>query len=142
MNSFTYQAISGNAFSPPIGSVSARTLSAGLVELVNLTACGTFLGTGVVGILYNAPLSTTTELSSFSSIPSTVFSAHNGSVFRVNNAFNNQSMAILLADGGSVPFTALSSASTVVLSALSAASNVSFDTSYPETSRKAHLGLF
>jgi len=139
MSYFTSQAISAAAFSPANLSVSARTVSAGTtVQLVNLTASAPFQSIPVMGILYNAPLSAPIALSAFSAIASTTFSAF-GTVFALNNAFNNQTVAMLRTDGGTIEFTALSSAATVSLSTLSASSNVAFNDSWPDLQRKVKL---
>jgi len=138
MSYFTFQAISAGATSPANLSVSARTMSAGVVQLANLTACAPFQGIPVMGILYNTPLSAPTTLSAFSAIASTTFSAF-GTVFQLNNTFNNQTVAMLRTDGGTVEFTALSSGSTVALSALSSAANVSYNDSWPDLQRRVLL---
>lgn len=138
MSYFTFQAISANATVPANLSVSARTVSADIVQLVNLTATAPFQGIPVMGILYNTPLSAPTTLSAFSAIASTTFSAF-GTVFQLNNTFNNQTVAMLRTDGGTVEFTALSSGSTVALSALSSAANVAYNDSWPDLQRKVAL---
>jgi hypothetical protein len=130
MSYFTNQAISGTAFSPAVLGVSARTVS-GSNTLVNLTAAAPFQGKQVVGILYNAPLSAVSTLT-------TTYSAF-GTTFALNRAFNNQVVALLLGDNGTVEFTALSSASTVSLSTLSSASNIAYNDSWPELQRKVDL---
>lgn len=130
MSYFTYQAISGAAFSPAVLGVSARTVS-GSNTLVNLTAAAPFQGKQVVGILYNTPLSAVSTLT-------TTYSAF-GTTFALNRAFNNQTVALLLNDGGTVEFTALSSASTVSLSTLSSAGNIAYNDSWPELQRKVRL---
>lgn len=136
MSYFTYQAISGTAFSPAVLGVSARTttvdISGKTVTLANLTAANTFQGQQVVGVLYNTPLCAV-------SAATTIFSAF-GTTFELNNGFNNQVVALLLKNGGTVQFTALTSASTVALSTLSSSSNIDYSSSWPDIQRKCELG--
>jgi hypothetical protein len=130
MSYFSQQAISGTAFSPAVLRVSARTVSGSNV-LVNLTAAAPFQSRQVVGVLYNAPLSAVSTLT-------TIYSAF-GTTFELNRAFNNQTVALLLRDNGTVEFTALSSATTVSLSTLSSASTIAYNDSWPELQRKVDL---
>ena len=137
MSYFNFQAISATATVPANLSVSARTVSAGLVQLVNLTTTAPFQGVPVYGVLYNEPLSAPTTLTAFSALASTTFSAF-GTTFQLNNAFNNQTVALLRTDGGTVEFTALTSGSTVALASLTAAS-VAYNDSWPDLQRKVLL---
>lgn len=156
MSYFTYQAISGGAFSPAKLGVSSRTvsaytsffeitsISANITANIDLISAGIFapftpLNTSpVIGILYNDPISSLgLHLSALSAVPSTVFSAYGGNLFSMNNIFSNQTAALLLKDGSTVEFTALTSGSTRVLAA---ASSIAYDDSWPERQRLAELG--
>jgi hypothetical protein len=129
---FTTQAIPQSATTPINLSVSSRVAS-GANTLANFTAIGgsARFGSNVIGVLVNAPLSVVVA-------GTTSFSAF-GATFTLNNAYNNQTVALLLANGGTIKFTALSSGTTVALSALSAG-NITFLDSWPDLQRKFELG--
>lgn len=129
---YNFQVIPQSATTPATLAVTSRVVS-GANTLAEITVIGgsARFGSNIVGVLFNAPTAAPVALT-------TTFSAF-GATFTLNRAFNNQTVALLLANGGTIPFTMLSSATTVALSTLSAG-NITFADSWPELARKFELG--
>lgn len=133
---FTFQAIPASATTPSNLTVSSRVASgANTLAQFNTVSGASFYGSNIIGVLFNAPTATIVA-------GTTTFSAFGGAQFLLNNALNNQTVALLFANGGTIKFTALSSGTTVSLSTLAtfAANRIAFDDSWPDLQRKYELG--
>ena len=121
-----------SAFGQSPSNLSWSLSSAGTYKTVELLTVGTSAGKQVYGLAFNTLAAPGSGTGSFA-----ILSASGGTSFRVDRAYNGQTMAILFTDESSSLFTCLTASGITTSQSLTANA---FDTSYPEVKRLWHLG--
>jgi hypothetical protein len=125
--SFNNQALSAFGLSPV--NLSWSLSSAGQYQTVELRTVGTVGTKQVRGIAFNTLTSPASGTGNFATL-----SAATGTSFRVDSAYNGQTMAVVFTDDTSSLFTVVTGTTVQGLTANE------FDTSYPVIQKEVYLG--
>ena len=129
--SFNNQVLSAFGTNPV--NLSWSLSSAGQWKTVELLTTGTTASKAVRGVAFNALLSSAVSPASGTGSFATL-SAFSGTTFRVDRAYNGQTMAVVFTDDSSSLFTVITGTSQQTLTANG------FDTSFPVIQKEVYLG--
>lgn len=131
--SFNNQVLSSFGTNPV--NLSWSLSSAGQWKTVELLTTGTTASKAVRGIAFNTLLSSAVSPASGTGSFATL-SAFNGTTFRVDRAYNGQTMAVVFTDDSSSLFTVVTGATTTQQTLTANG----FDTSFPVIQKEVYLG--
>ena len=131
--SFNNQVLS--AFGTNPSNLSWSLSSAGQWKTVELLTTGTTASKAVRGVAFNTLLSSAVSPASGTGSFATL-SAFSGTTFRVDRAYNGQTMAVVFTDDSSSLFTVVTGATTTQQTLTANG----FDTSFPVIQTEVYLG--
>jgi len=131
--SFNNQVLS--AFDTNPSNLSWSLSSAGQWKTVELLTTGTTASKAVRGVAFNTLLSSAVSPASGTGSFATL-SAFTGTTFRVDRAYNGQTMAVVFTDDSSSLFTVVTGATTTQQTLTANG----FDTSFPVIQKEVYLG--
>ena len=131
--SFNNQVLSAFGLDPV--NLSWSLSSTGQFKTVELLTTGTTASKAVRGVAFNTLLSSAVSPASGTGSFATL-SAFAGTTFRVDRAYNGQTMAVIFTDESSSLFTVVTGATTTQQTLTANG----FDTSFPQIQKEVYLG--